>query len=129
MAQRSGRCGCASRRSTRRVDRHALDTSLWRGYRRTACGGTEAGAHGQPGDHAHPLPSASALEHQALNEHLCLAAARLAGLTAAVTRVQNFGGTTAIVVQRYDRVARRSRTPSAPEDLSGAGHHASEEMQ
>jgi|JI10StandDraft_1071094.scaffolds.fasta_scaffold83440_2 serine/threonine-protein kinase HipA len=51
-------------------------------------------------------PSASALEHQALNEHLCLAAARLAGLTAAVTRVQNFGGTTAIVVQRYDRVAR-----------------------
>lgn len=49
-------------------------------------------------------PSASALEHQALNEHLCLAAARLLGLAAAVTRVQNFGETTAIVVQRYDRM-------------------------
>ncbi|MHB1067613.1 MAG: HipA domain-containing protein [Candidatus Nanopelagicales bacterium] len=47
----------------------------------------------------------SAPERQAPNEHLCLAAARAAGLAAALTRVQDFGGTTAIVVERYDRVA------------------------
>lgn len=52
-----------------------------------------------------PSASASASERQAPNEHQCLAAARAAGLAAALTRVQDFGGTTAIVVERYDRVA------------------------
>lgn len=49
-------------------------------------------------------PSATALEHQALNEHLCLAAAAASGLLAAHTRMQDFGGTTSVVVERYDRV-------------------------
>lgn len=51
-------------------------------------------------------PSPAALEHQAINEHLCLSAALRVGLTAAHTRVQDFGGTTAIVVERYDRIHR-----------------------
>ena len=51
-------------------------------------------------------PSASALKHQALNEHLCLSAALNVGLTAAHTHVKDFGGTTAIVVERYDRLIR-----------------------
>lgn len=49
-------------------------------------------------------PSMSGLEQQALNEHLCLSAAARAGLAAARTRIENFGGTTAIVVERYDRI-------------------------
>lgn len=40
---------------------------------------------------------------QELNEHLCLAAARLVGLAAADTHVQSFGAESAIVIARYDR--------------------------
>ncbi len=43
------------------------------------------------------------LYDQEVNEHLCLAGARRAGLVAADSRVAVFGGERAIVVTRYDR--------------------------
>ncbi len=45
------------------------------------------------------------LDDHDLNEHLCLDAARRAGLTVARTRVVRFGSETAVVVDRYDRRA------------------------
>lgn len=48
-------------------------------------------------------PGVADLEHQDLDEHLCLEAARRLGLTAARSRLMHFGGETAIVVERYDR--------------------------
>lgn len=48
-------------------------------------------------------PAVAGLDDHDLNEHLCLAAARRAGLVAARTRVAEFGGESAIVVDRYDR--------------------------
>ena len=49
-------------------------------------------------------PAVAGLDDHDLNEHLCLDAARRAGLIAARTRVGHFGGESAIVVDRYDRV-------------------------
>ena len=46
------------------------------------------------------------LYDQEINEHLCLAAARGAGLVAADSRVATFGGERAIVLRRYDRRRR-----------------------
>ncbi len=51
-------------------------------------------------------PAVVGLDDHDLNEHLCLAAARHAGLLAARTRVARFGDESAIVVDRYDRVTR-----------------------
>lgn len=48
-------------------------------------------------------PAVAGLDDHDLNEHLCLAAARRAGLVAARTRVAEFGGESAIVIDRYDR--------------------------
>jgi serine/threonine-protein kinase HipA len=48
-------------------------------------------------------PAIAGLDDHDLNEHLCLAAARLAGLFVADTRVARFEDQTAIVVRRYDR--------------------------
>ena len=48
-------------------------------------------------------PAVVGLDDHDLNEHLCLDAARRAGLIAARTRVEHFGGESAIVVDRYDR--------------------------
>lgn len=48
-------------------------------------------------------PAVAGLDDHDLNEHLCLDAARRAGLIAARTRVARFGDETAIVVDRYDR--------------------------
>ena len=48
-------------------------------------------------------PAVTGLDDHDLNEHLCLAAARLLGLNAASTYVAQFGDERAIVVQRYDR--------------------------
>lgn len=48
-------------------------------------------------------PAVVGLDNHDLNEHLCLDAARRAGLIAARTRVERFGDQTAIVVERYDR--------------------------
>lgn len=48
-------------------------------------------------------PAVAGLDDHDLNEHLCLDAARRAGLVAAETRVARFGDESAIVVRRYDR--------------------------
>jgi serine/threonine-protein kinase HipA len=48
-------------------------------------------------------PAVTGLDDHDLNEHLCLDAARRAGLTVARTRVAQFGDESAIVVTRYDR--------------------------
>jgi len=49
-------------------------------------------------------PAVSGLDDHDLNEHLCLDAARRAGLIAARTTVARFAEETAVVVTRYDRV-------------------------
>jgi serine/threonine-protein kinase HipA len=48
-------------------------------------------------------PAVVGLDDHDLNEHLCLDAARRAGLLAARTKISRFGDETAIVVDRYDR--------------------------
>jgi serine/threonine-protein kinase HipA len=48
-------------------------------------------------------PAVSGLDDHDLNEHLCLDAARRAGLVVASTRVVQFAEESAIVVYRYDR--------------------------
>jgi serine/threonine-protein kinase HipA len=50
-------------------------------------------------------PAVAGLDDHDLNEHLCLDAARRAGLIAARTRIERFGEETAVVVTRYDRLA------------------------
>jgi serine/threonine-protein kinase HipA len=51
-------------------------------------------------------PAVAGLDDHDLNEHLCLDAARRAGLIAARTRIERFAEETAVVVTRYDRLAR-----------------------
>lgn len=48
-------------------------------------------------------PAVAGLDDHDLNEHLCLDAARRAGLVVARTRIETFAGESAIVVDRYDR--------------------------
>jgi serine/threonine-protein kinase HipA len=48
-------------------------------------------------------PAVQGFDDHDLNEHLCLDAARRAGLVVARTRVARFGDESAIVVDRYDR--------------------------
>jgi serine/threonine-protein kinase HipA len=48
-------------------------------------------------------PAVTGFDDHDLNEHLCLAAARRAGLPAAASQVVTFDGERAIVVERYDR--------------------------
>jgi serine/threonine-protein kinase HipA len=48
-------------------------------------------------------PAVAGFDDHDLNEHLCLDAARRAGLIAARTRIMRFGDETAVVVERYDR--------------------------
>jgi serine/threonine-protein kinase HipA len=48
-------------------------------------------------------PAVQGFDDHDLNEHLCLDAARRAGLVVARTRVSTFGDQSAIVVDRYDR--------------------------
>jgi serine/threonine-protein kinase HipA len=48
-------------------------------------------------------PAVAGLDDHDLNEHLCLDAARRAGLIAVRTRVAHFADQTAIVIERYDR--------------------------
>lgn len=50
-------------------------------------------------------PAVAGFDDHDLNEHLCLDAARRAGLLAARTRIARFGDETAVVVTRYDRQA------------------------
>jgi serine/threonine-protein kinase HipA len=49
-------------------------------------------------------PAIVGFDDHDLNEHLCLTAARIAGLRAATSRVLTFGEERAIVVDRYDRL-------------------------
>jgi serine/threonine-protein kinase HipA len=49
-------------------------------------------------------PAIPGLDDHDLNEHLCLDAARRAGLPAVFTRIARFGDESAVVVERYDRV-------------------------
>jgi serine/threonine-protein kinase HipA len=49
-------------------------------------------------------PAVSGLDEHDLNEHLCLAAADLAGLPVARSEVVTFGAERAVVVLRYDRL-------------------------
>ena len=48
-------------------------------------------------------PAVAGLDDHDLNEHLCLDAARRAGLVAVRTNVSRFGAESAVVVDRYDR--------------------------
>lgn len=50
-------------------------------------------------------PAIRGFDDHELNEHLCLAAARLAGLPAVRTSVRAFGAESVVVVERYDRFA------------------------
>lgn len=49
-------------------------------------------------------PAGAGWADQDVNEHLCLEAARRAGLVTARSRIARFGDETAIVLERYDRV-------------------------
>lgn len=51
-------------------------------------------------------PAVAGLDDHDLNEHLCLDAARRAGLLAVRSRVVRFGEESAVVVERYDRARR-----------------------
>lgn len=51
-------------------------------------------------------PAVVGFDDHDLNEHLCLDAARRAGLVAVRTRIARFAGESAVVVDRYDRVIR-----------------------
>ncbi|HVA19038.1 MAG TPA: type II toxin-antitoxin system HipA family toxin [Solirubrobacteraceae bacterium] len=55
-------------------------------------------------------PAVAGLDDHDLNEHLCLDAARRAGLVAAHTEVMRFGEETAVVVTRYDRVTAQGKS-------------------
>jgi serine/threonine-protein kinase HipA len=48
-------------------------------------------------------PAVTGLDDHDLNEHLCLVAARIAGLPAAISHVLTFGRERVIAVERYDR--------------------------
>jgi serine/threonine-protein kinase HipA len=54
-------------------------------------------------------PAVAGLDDHDLNEHLCLDAARRAGLVVAQTRLAEFAGESAIVVERYDRALVHGR--------------------
>lgn len=53
-------------------------------------------------------PAVAGFDDHDLNEHLCLDAARRAGLLAVRTRVARFGDESAVVVDRYDRQEKAS---------------------
>jgi serine/threonine-protein kinase HipA len=55
-------------------------------------------------------PAVAGFDDHDLNEHLCLDAARRAGLIAARTRIGIFGDETAVVVDRYDRLVVEGNT-------------------
>lgn len=54
-------------------------------------------------------PAIGGLDDHDLNEHLCMDAARRAGLVVARTRVAHFKDESAIVVERYDRYLQNAR--------------------
>jgi serine/threonine-protein kinase HipA len=72
-------------------------------------------------------PASAGWSHQDVNEHVCLDAARRAGLTTARSWIARFDGESAIVVERYDRTkVGRIVTRIHQEDLCQAmGLHPS----
>jgi serine/threonine-protein kinase HipA len=54
-------------------------------------------------------PAVRGFDDHDLNEHLCLTAARRAGLVAARTAIMRFDDQSAVVVERYDRIEREGR--------------------
>ena len=77
-------------------------------------------------------PAVVGFDDHDLNEHLCLAAMRAAGISAVRTRVQWFGDQSAIVVQRYDRQALRDGSSRRihQEDMAQAlGYHPDSKYQ
>lgn len=54
-------------------------------------------------------PAIAGLDDHDLNEHLCMQAAARLGLLVARTEVARFGGASALVVERYDRIERDGR--------------------
>lgn len=54
-------------------------------------------------------PAIAGLDDHQLNEHLCMDAARRAGLVVAQTRVERFKNESAIIVERYDRYTHNGR--------------------
>jgi serine/threonine-protein kinase HipA len=63
----------------------------------------------------------SGFDDHDLNEHLCLDAARRAGLLAVRTRLARFAGESAVVVDRYDRIIRGDKVARVhQEDLCQA---------
>jgi serine/threonine-protein kinase HipA len=65
-------------------------------------------------------PAVAGLDDHDLNEHLCLDAARRAGLIAARTEIARFADETAVVVTRYDRVTGTEVRRVHQEDLCQA---------
>jgi serine/threonine-protein kinase HipA len=65
-------------------------------------------------------PAVAGLDDHDLNEHLCLDAARRAGMVAVRTKLTNFVDETAVVVARYDRVSGREIVRVHQEDLCQA---------
>jgi serine/threonine-protein kinase HipA len=76
-------------------------------------------------------PGVAGLDGQAINEHLCLAAARTLGLPAATTHVATFEDQVAVVAERFDRVTVDQRVVRVhQEDLcQGLAVHPSEKYQ
>ena len=77
-------------------------------------------------------PAVVGFDDHDLNEHLCLAAMRLVGISAVRTRVQRFGDQSAIVIQRYDRraVPDGSSRRIHQEDMAQAlGYHPDAKYQ
>lgn len=70
---------------------------LWNGKKWGRPGGSTATTH-------IVKPAIKGLDSHDLNEHLCLSAARNAGIDAVETEIHNFEDQTALFVQRYDRV-------------------------
>ncbi len=79
----------------------------------------------------HILKPAVMLEDHELNEHLCLSAARMAGLPTAHSQVLAFGDQIALVVERYDRieVAGRLRRVHQEDLIQALGLHPSQKYQ
>ncbi|UFS58562.1 type II toxin-antitoxin system HipA family toxin [Subtercola endophyticus] len=57
---------------------------------------------GEPTTHI-VKPGVAGFSHQDVDEHLCLVAATQLGLNAAKSEIHDFGGESAIVIERYDR--------------------------
>ena len=76
-------------------------------------------------------PASAGWSHQDVNEHVCLDAARRAGLTTSRSWIAQFGDETAIVVERYDRakVGRRVERVHQEDLCQAMGIHPNSKYQ